>query len=189
MPQFVKLAEGLPVAPVLAELDARPDLWDANPERRVASGSPHADMNDIWVRWRDPTELREPADYAAPHFPVFWPAWHALPSFQPIVRHFMAHGVTPRGRPTHLGGILLTRLPPGGSIKPHSDRGAWHAEVHDFKVFVTLAANAECVNYCAGESVVMAPGEAWTFDNLLPHSVVNGGATERIVGIISMRTE
>lgn len=39
MKSFVKIADGIDVAPVLAELDAQPELWNVHPERTVA-GTP-----------------------------------------------------------------------------------------------------------------------------------------------------
>jgi aspartyl/asparaginyl beta-hydroxylase (cupin superfamily) len=88
----------------------------------------------------------------------------------------------------YLGGVLITRLPPGGMIAPHHDRGGWHAEYLNCKVYVPLWGD-DCLNTCEGEELVMKPGEAWTFDNLKVHSVHNRSTTDRAVLIICMRVE
>lgn len=145
---------------------------------------PFAGTQDIWVRWRAEHELTGPAKYLEPHFAVWYPAWRKLPALQPIVYDLMA-----KTRATHLGGILLTRIPPGGEVKPHDDRGGWHAEFYTTKIYVVIENNLRCANYCGDEALTMLPGEAWEFDNLVTHSVVNEGATDRISAIICMKTE
>jgi hypothetical protein len=180
--RFVKVAEGLDVAPALRELDAHPALWDARPARKTAPGSPHEAMSDIWLRYRDPAALVGPVDYLAPHESVFYPAWHDLPAVQAIV-----DDLVDRLRPQRLGGILITRLPPGGRIHPHHDRGGWHAEFYDLKLYTILEGNPDCLNICEQETVVMKPGETWSFDNLRVHSVENRGVSRRTTLITCMR--
>ena len=184
MNRFVHLASGIDVMPVLGQLMAQPWLWNQRTERKTAPGTPHAAMSDIWVRYRAEAELTGPESFLQPHLSVMWPAWHALPALQPIV-----FGVMARVQATMLGGILITRIPPGGMIDPHHDLGSWHAEFYRTKVYVPLKSNARCVNVCEGEEVVMRVGEAWSFDNLVTHSVENNGATDRITAIICMKTE
>ncbi len=183
MTRFRRLAEGILVDRVLAELDARPDLWAANADRITGQG-PHRETQDIWVRYRKPAELTGPDSFREPHLSVWYPAWHAMPSLRPIVFALQALVGS-----VHLGGVLLTRIPAGASVFPHHDRGSWHSEYHNAKVWVPLRANDRCLNHCEEDSVVMRPGEAWTFDNLMMHSVENRGRTERIVLIICMRAE
>lgn len=89
---------------------------------------------------------------------------------------------------THLGGVLLTKIPPGGKILPHHDRGTWHAEEMDLKVWLLIEANEGCLNTCENDRVIMRAGEAWTFSNLKVHSVENNGDTDRICLIICLRT-
>lgn len=180
---FERVATGLPVEAVLAELDARPDLWNQH-RGRVSPASPHADTDDIWVRFRDPKELTEPHHFAEPHDSTFYPAWDALPSLHPIIWTLM--GVA---KPRRLGGILITRIPAGKSVKPHHDRGGWHAEHHNWKAFAPLRSNDFCVNTFEDEEVVMRAGEAWRINNQVVHAVHNRGATERITLIPCMRTE
>lgn len=174
-----QVADGIDVAPVLAQLDAHPELWNIYPERKTG---PHAEMSDIWVRYFSRDVLTAPEAYRGQHPFVFYPAWDVLTELRPIVDDLAAieHA-------SELGGILITRIPAGGTIGWHHDRGSWHAEHHDRKLYVPLRANDRCINYVGKEHVVMLPGSAWYFDNLVDHAVVNQGRTERITLILCFR--
>lgn len=173
------LIASVPVAAIAAQLDTMPELWNVNTARRDAPDSPHSAMSDIWVRYGEGA-----IDHQAPHVSVMHPAWFMLPQMHGLVFDLMRSQCS-----TQLGGILITRIPPGGEVQPHDDRGSWHAEFYNRKVYVVLRSNARCLNECDGEEVGMRAGEVWTFDNLRSHSVVNGGTTERITLIICMRVE
>lgn len=181
MRRFLKLAQGVDIIPLLREIHAQPELWGQYTERKTG---PHVDMSDIWVRYRPYAELIEPGSYKEQHIPAFYPAWYALPSLRPIIFQLMA-----RVAAVQLGGILITRIPPGCQIKPHNDLGSWHAEFFNCKAYLPLKSNEMCVNYCEDEAVVMRPGEVWEFNNLLEHSVKNSGDDDRITVIVSMRVE
>jgi hypothetical protein len=180
---FRLVASGLPVSALRSQILAQPELWDAHPGR-TNEGSPHYGVPDIWVRYRAIEELTEPAHFGEPHFASFYPAWRALPALHPIV-----YGLMAREKAVYLGGILITKIPPGGEVKPHHDRGGWHAEFMNTKIYVGIQGNQQCTNYCEDESLVIRPGEAWTFNNLLTHSVVNHGDCDRITAIVCMRRE
>lgn len=182
MSNFTLVASGLPVKALSAQLRAHTELWGVHPER-IKGVSPHADSQDIWVRYRARNELRGPKDFGTPHWSVWYPAVDLIPAAKTLSLEVMriVGG-------THLGGVLLTKIPPGGKILPHDDRGTWHAETMDFKVWLLIEANEQCVNTCEDEAVVMRPGEGWTFSNLKTHSVENTGTTDRICLIICMRT-
>lgn len=183
MKHFRLIRDSIDVAPLLAQLDAQPELWDQHRYRTLIPGGPFAGTSDLWLRWRALDELGAPVTYREPHWPVFYPAWHALPALRPVVADLVS-----RLLPTHLGAILMSRIPAGGAVMPHHDRGGWHAEFHRTKLYIPLCTNAECVNYCGGERVVMDAGSCWFFDNLVTHSVVNGGETDRVTLIVCMRT-
>lgn len=182
MKNFARVPGQFDPTEALAQLDANPSLWGRNPERIAVEGSPHAQSQDIWVRFRDPSVLHEPADYGAPHWAVWYPAWHVLTALHPVV-FALASDV----RATYIGGILITRIPAGAAILPHIDRG-WHPDTMDTKAYLVLRANEDCINRCGDEAVIMRPGEAWVFRNDITHSVENHGETERIAVIVTMRT-
>lgn len=178
------IAAGVDVSGVNAELDAQPQLWGARTYRTAAPTSPHAQANDVWLRYRPLAELTSPDAYREPHFAEFYPEWRLIPSLHPIVYNLMGHL-----RAVHLGGILITRIDAGREIAPHNDRGSWHAEFMNTKLYLVLRDNPWCLNHCEGDTVHMRTGDVWAFDNLREHSVSNQGQTERRTVIVSMRTE
>ena len=176
---FELVSSGIDTAAALAQLEAQPSLWNATPGRRGPT-SPHRETQDIWLRWRDP-------DVGSPSRPgpiIHWPAWFALPAVAEIVKPLVLICAA-----EELGGVLITKIPSGGQVYPHHDRGGWHAEHFNCKLYVPLRGPAECVNYCEDEQAVMKAGEAWRFDNLKTHWVVNDDDEDRVTLIICMRTE
>jgi aspartyl/asparaginyl beta-hydroxylase len=183
MSHFRLIHQGLDVAPILAELADVPE-WGLYAERKEREGTAHGDTTDLWCRFFARETLKEPADYNRPGQCVFYPVWDRLPSIHPVVWGLMASQ-----RSVELGGILVTRLRPGGRILRHSDRGAWHAERYNCKCYVVLQANARCVVECDGDEQVFREGEIFELDNLRQHSMENGGTTPRTTLIITMRRD
>jgi mannose-6-phosphate isomerase-like protein (cupin superfamily) len=184
MRNFRLIHAGLNVSPILAELDAVPE-WGLYTERKERYGTAHGDMTaDLWIRYFPRETLHEPADYNRAGQCVFYPVWDKLPSLHPVVWTLMASQ-----KSVELGGILCTRLPPGGRIQRHSDAAAWHAQRYNFKCYIVLEANARCVVECDGEEQVFREGEIFEFDNTRPHSMENGGDTQRTTLIVCLRVE
>lgn len=72
----------------------------------------------------------------------------------------------------------LLRLAPGAVVAPHSDiHHHWFFRVRMHVPIVTLP---EVQFTCEGESLHMAAGETWIFDNWRPHSVQNPTASDRV---------
>jgi hypothetical protein len=183
MTTFPLIHTGLDTAPMLAELDAQPELWDAFTERRTSPGSPHAEMTDIWCRTRARDDLADAEAFRLPYAPTFYPAWYRLPSIQPVVWSLM--GMT---RAVQLGNVLLTRLKPGARILPHVDRG-WSVDWFSTKFYVVLRGGDGCRNICGEEVVCMPAGSIFGFENRVLHSVENDDPGERISLIVTMRVE
>lgn len=184
MEHFRKVCAGIDTAPLLAEIEAHPSIWNMRANRTAFEGSPFAGTSDAWLRYRAPDELTDAVRFKEPHWSVNYPAWHFLPAAQEMVFDLMR-----LVRAVHLGGVLLTKIPAGGKILPHNDQGSWHALEMNCKIYVPLKANGQCVNYCGGESLVINVGEAVIFDNLVTHSVENNGQTDRITLISCFRVD
>lgn len=181
---FEKFPLPIDITPLLEQLEAHPELWDEHPERKDWEGSPHAAMSDIWVRFRPKSELIERKHAAEPHIPAWYPSRKALPQVEKIALDLMAYF-----RAVQLGGVLITKIPPGKCIEPHHDRGRWHPEFFNCKIYIPLQSNEGCLNRCENDAINMKAGEVWSFDNLKVHSVENNGTEDRITLIISMRVE
>ena len=177
MKNFMHIGE-LDVLPLVSQIHRQPSLWNMHRERKDHPGTPHSQMDDIWIRHAESREA-----FQEPHFAKWYPAYSALPAVRSIIFGLMA-----RMEATHLGGVLITRIPPKGKIEAHTDRG-WHPEFYNTKAYVVLRSNPQCVFRVEDERVVMSPGQVWTIDNTKEHSVHNEGDTERMTLIICTRCE
>jgi hypothetical protein len=170
----------LDINPVLAELAANSHLFGEFNARKSAADSPHSEMDDIWVRYGDISVMVESGDYTgiADEHDSIW--LKDLPAVKRICFDVMALVDGER-----LGGVLITRLPAGGKIAPHSDSG-WHAEYYD-KFYVPIVNGAGSVFGFEGGNLIAEAGEVWKFDNSKPHWVNNDSNCERIAMIICIK--
>jgi aspartyl/asparaginyl beta-hydroxylase (cupin superfamily) len=86
-----------------------------------------------------------------------------------------------------LGGVLITRIPPGAVCKPHVDPG-WHAR-HYQKYAIQIEANPQQAFHFAGVSLVTGPGDLYWFDNAHEHWVTNDSDADRVTLIVCIKNE
>ena len=78
---------------------------------------------------------------------------------------------------------MLTRMNPGGIIKPHKDHGGIHKNTH--RIHIPIVTNSLCFFTVGGISKNLKPGEIWVIDNTnRVHKVDNNGSTYRIHMIV-----
>lgn len=184
MRNFLKLAEGIPVQPLLLAVMRSPDLWDAHRFRSDFDGSPHAAAETILLRC-------QPLDgsIADPRESIWYDASSRLPEARQLIMALMAQVQGER-----LGRAMLTRLPPGRSILPHSDVGEHPLQYERIRYWgryhVPLQTDPAALFRCEDEVVHMAAGEAWWFNNALEHEVFwqGEGQAERIHLIIDVHS-
>jgi len=182
---LLKIAQGIDVTPLVLALQRQPNLWNRHSTRKDYEESPHKGSSDIWLRYND---IKKYADgdfstFGDEHESIFYPEWYALPQVRQIVFGLMA-----RVEGTRLGGVLITKIPPGGKIAPHVDE-SWHAKYYNTKLYVVLQSNPQCLNRVEDDLVAMAPGDVWYFDNTKEHEVVNDGQDDRMTLIVCIRCE
>lgn len=183
MKKLIRIHQGLDTTNLQLAIARQPELFNRHRERKDA-GRVHSDMDDIWLRYNDIDKCPDLSKFNDEHESVFYPEWYLLPQLRPIVFGLMA-----RMEASRLGGVLITRIPPSGHIKPHVDDG-WHANYYNTKLYVVIKGNEACVNRVEDETAIMQTGEVWFFNNLLEHEVINHHATEeRITLIVCMRCE
>lgn len=176
---FLKLPLAVDVSELKASLERNSDLFDEHPERRTSYATPHNGMTDIWVRYND--AARKGVGFNDEHVPVWYPCINRIPEVIPVVGAVFS-GVLGE----MLGGVLITKLPPGGRIEKHVDSG-WHAEYYD-KFYVPIK-NAKGSIFCFEDGVIEAEeGEVYAFDNSVPHWVENNSDEDRISMIVCVRT-
>lgn len=155
------------------------DMWGEYPQRGC-DGSPHEEMTDIWVRFNDPKQFIDSGDWSTccdPHISVW------LKDI-PIVKDICSALIGFTGG-TQLGSVLITKLPPGGNILPHTDDN-WHSNYYD-KYFIPIQ-NNKGASFCFGSGYIMPnTGEVWAFRNDVEHWVNNDSNIDRIAMIINIR--
>lgn len=171
------ITSGANVAPIYWTLLEHPELWNEHTERTLPSDSPHRELDDIWVRYGEP----ERASDGEPHNSFWYPKADIL-----AVRS-LCHDVMRFVQGVELGGVLITRIPPGKQCYPHIDHG-WHASRYDkYAVQITSAPGQEF----HVEDVVLEtkPGDIYKFDNSFSHWVTNPTAYERVTMIVCVRLD
>lgn len=157
------------------------DRFDEYSYRRTAPGSPHSEMTDLWVRFNDLSKQQE-GHMTDEHDSVWYPIADKLPALKDVVFNLMREVEGER-----LGGILITKLNPGGKIMPHIDTG-WHASYYD-KFFVPVLIKPEATFGFIDGNIHAKEGEAWWFDNSQLHWVTNNTDSDRLAMIVCIRTE
>jgi hypothetical protein len=143
-------------------------VWDAENADKPNKFEALDKTRHIVFRFVDNTR-----DWRGSHDRPQWSQWRAL--IEPVLRqatarYGYARGVFPR--------IMLARMAPGGVIQPHIDANPAAKWPH--KIHVPLVTNEQVVFYIGQQGHHFPAGEAVEVNNLGPHAVRNGGATDRI---------
>jgi len=176
---FLKIADGLDITPLLLKIKQNPSLWDQNTLRTHHSGTAHCEASDIWLRFNEIP--KNPETVIDDKICINYPAFHILTECHPIILSLMN-----RVRGEIIGRCLITRLMPGKRIHPHADMGA-PAEYYE-RYHIPLKSMPGVVFRAGDEQVEMRPGEVWWFDNQKEHEVINNSQDERIVMIVDIRS-
>jgi Aspartyl/Asparaginyl beta-hydroxylase len=170
------------VEELAGQLAAHPGVWNQYRLRTENPQSPHREVDDVWCRYNAIANLdpSNPPAFNGPHKSEWYPVVQKLPALPRLCRRLMVQV----GAKT-LGGVLITRVPAGKQVYWHKD-GGWHAEAHR-KWVISVAANREQTFEFENEQMRTEEGEAFEFDNLFPHRVLNPSAEDRVSVIVSLR--
>lgn len=179
---MIKKLSTLSVTEAQKQLDAHPEAWDEHRERTRRYATPHSDVSDIWVRYNPLRNLSD--DWAAfhdEHKSEWYPVVANLPAVWSLARK-----VKRLVKAETLGGVLITRIPPGGEVKAHIDSG-WHAR-HYRKFGVQIRGDKDQVFWFRdgdrAEELRPVDGDVYEFDNSVLHGVRNDSTRERITLIV-----
>ena len=179
-----KLDLSVNINPLKAALANHSDLFGKFDWRR-RKGSPHKEMRDIWLRYNDSKPYVESGDFTHfndEHKAVWYDTLKDLPEvLEPIF------DVMDAVQGEQLGMVLITKLPAGGKIYPHTDAG-WHADYYD-KYYVPIN-NKQGSSFYFHDGVIDSPdeGSVWKFDNSNLHWVNNDSVEDRIAMIICIKS-
>lgn len=193
MHNFLRLAAGVDVAPLLLEIARQPDLWNAHTVRTFHEQSAHRVIDDIVLRYNRFDAGDDFVDAVCSRIEVEnYPAFARLLQARLLVNMLMA-----RVNGEHLGRVFISRMRPGVCIPPHTDRIAPAEEAFPDRIIpaiyydryhICLQSGPGVYFRSGAESVYMAPGEAWWFQNLEEHEVINNSDVDRIHLIADIHT-
>lgn len=170
------ISSGLNVAAIYWALQSHPELWNQHTSRTESADSPHHGLDDIWARFG-----ASHVDASQPHDSIWYPSADIL-GIKSMCMDIM-RGVDG----VELGGVLITRIPPGQECKPHIDPG-WHARRYEkFAVQITSAPGQ--IFGFDDQQLETKPGDLFWFNNHYTHWVTNPTNYERITMIICIRKE
>lgn len=174
MLNFHRLAQNIDVGRLMASIARRPDLWDADRLRTDFEHSPHAEAQDIILRFGA-------ASVHDLHPNIDRPAMTDLGA-KPMALQIM--GLVGG---SELGRVIVTRLEPGKRILPHADEGEYNEWFDRYHVCLqSLPGN---VFRCGDEQIAPLSGELYWFNNRLDHEIVNNSQDDRITLIIDIRID
>jgi hypothetical protein len=181
-PPITDLGVRFDVSQAVKELHDHPELWNVHTLRTDRYNTPHSGISDIWVRFNDWANFDgDPVAFTMrPHDSVWYPAAQTLPAIVKLIHQVYDYVVG-----ENLGGVLITKIPPGASVLPHIDSG-WHAE-HYEKFAVQLQGNERQAFHFEEAELSPHPGDLYTFDNSRLHWVTNDSDEDRITLIICIR--
>jgi len=174
--RFKVVGTGLQVRPLLDAVRRMPGLWKLDTWRQEYRGSPHHGTEAIMLRM--PREIRPDAMLTglSAHD---WPAYHVLPEARSLVTWLVNATAAKR-----VGRIMLVKLKPHERIEQHVDEGNY--ATHHARCHIALSSEEGNAFSCGGEVIRMQAGEAWWFNQKLPHWVVNNTDAPRIHLIVDL---
>ncbi len=184
MSYIKKIGEYADISDIQNELANAPDLWDSFRYRTHDQRSPHRDTQDIWVRYNHfrHYDQSNPLAFNNEHESVWWPTVHYLPGVFVVANMMAAYY---QGK---LGGVFVTKIPPGKCVYPHVDFG-WHAGYYNKKIGISVNADESQAFHVLNEKLITHPGDIFEFDNSVTHWVSNDSDEPRITVICAIRTE
>ena len=190
MRNFLKLAQNAAVLPLLLALhrfQKSQGILKEDTYLRDYPQGPFGDTESVILRF-PPRSVHETEEALRKHEANFdqhenvdQPAFKLLPEARPLVFGLMAAVQGER-----LGRVIINKLKPGGRIFAHKDTPA-HAEYWD-RHHIVLQASPGVVFRAGEETVYMATGEIWWFDNSEEHEVINNSDDDRIHLVVDIRT-
>lgn len=183
MKNFQLIHQGLSTVGLLLSLKTKPHLWDQNTLRTATEGTPHKEVNDIWLRMNDLSKCiqSDPENKFVDHREsINYPAMAELPQARNMIMSLMT---TVGGE--RLGRCFISKMKPGTSIGRHSDIGDdlsvhYDNEQYYHRYHIVLQGGAGSMFMCGEEQVNMRTGEVWWFDGSEEHEVVNNSTDDRI---------
>ncbi len=177
MRNFQLISRNVDMVPLHHSLIRQPELWNQNKFRTQYKDTPHAQVDDICIRYS--SEAKPNADTAPvqnDHGAVWFPAAEKLPEVKALVLDLMRYTSG-----FQLDRVLISRLRPGSRVLPHADDVGDYVHLDGIARYHLIVQGLPGSQFeCAGEKVQMMTGEVWWFDALKMHDIINNSADDRI---------
>lgn len=181
MRNFLLMARGIDVNPLMLQITRQPHLWKADTYLRDYPQGPFEDVDTIFLRFPPASVSELERSQKDQHECVNMDGMIHLPAARRLIFNLMSVVEGER-----LGRCMINRIRPGGRIFPHADTPA-HANYWD-RHHIVLKGLPGAHFRCGDETVQMGTGEVWFFRNELEHEVVNNSAEDRLHLIVDIRT-
>lgn len=190
MRNFMRLATGVNVTPLMLAIARRPELWAEDSFLRNYPQGPFGEVESIMLRFPVvATGLtdEEIALYKQNKLPgydqhesVDQPAYAKLHEARSLVMNVFAAVAGER-----LGRVMINKIAPGGHIFPHADTPE---HCNYYRRFHVVLQSAEGVEFrCDKETTYWETGSVFWFNNKLEHEIHNHSDADRIHMIIDAR--
>lgn len=186
MRNFDLIAQNIDILPLHHEVMRQPELWNQHRFRTTYTGTPHVDVDDIWLRYSAPEHVADPTKVEGvvnDDRAVWYEAASKLPSAKPLVLSLMQ-----RVGAHQLDRLLITRVRPGGRILRHADAAGGYVNRDNIaRYHVVLNGLPGSIYKCGDETVNMRTGEVWWFAYDQEHEVVNNSEADRMHLLVDLR--
>ena len=176
---FQRIASGIGLSVLRAELDAHPEMWqlDLSRQRMIKV---QRDTETIFLR-RPPRRDGSTLPLEDVHETTRTRTSHLYPEIMRFIELFAAENQRSIGR------AMLVKLKPGGRVHPHIDEGEYYSRRDRFHL--VIASPEGSIMICDGERTLMNEGELWWFDNKKLHESHNASNVDRVHLIFDLSSE
>jgi hypothetical protein len=179
MRNFLRIATGVNVTPLMLAIIRRPELWNGNSYLDDEAQSPFKDIESISLRFA-PKRASEPSTTPFDlHENIDYPAYALLPEARQIVMNVFTAVAGER-----LGRVMINRIPPGRIIYPHVApvHSAYYSHIH------VVLQSAEGVTFrCGDEFDHWGAGSVFWVNNQIEQELQNDSPIDCVHMIIEAR--
>jgi len=183
---FLRLASGHAVTPLMLAILRRPELWKVDTYLRDYPQGPFGEVESIMLRFplkgvkETQAEVEQHLLTHDPHESIDQPAYMVLTEARPLVMSLFAAVQGER-----LGRVMINKVKPGGVIYPHADTPA-HCDYYS-RYHIVLQSEPGVMFRCGDERTYWETGSIFWFNNKLEHEVLNESSVDRIHLIMDAR--
>lgn len=180
MRYFHQLLGGVQVTPLMHQLARHSEWWNEDKARTTFEGTPHAQVDDILLRFGLPDGKTSVADDLE--------AYDMEPMRSLRGAKDLCLDIMRLVGGSRLGRVVITKLAYGKQILPHKDVMGEYSKYYT-RYHVVLQGLPGSMFNCGDETVQMKTGEVWWFSAKDEHSLKNNSADDRVHMLVDVRID